>query len=103
FVLPPPPISSLFPYTTLFRSLDVQRHGYMVPIKVERYQMSTVGAAALSVDLPSAPSGPPRVPASLDTPRRASTIRQPRSRRASRSEEHTSELQSLRHLVCRLL
>src|SRR5438045_6676731 len=55
-----PPRSTLFPYTTLFRS----------------------------------PSGRPRRPGSRPTPP---------SPPLSRSEEHTSELQSLRHLVCRLL
>src|SRR5205814_3702424 len=62
-----------FPYTTLFRSLDQRR------------------------------------------PRSGGTLRQPRNGRrlrvapgardadGERSEEHTSELQSLRHLVCRLL
>src|SRR5215472_18779815 len=55
-----PPRSTLFPYTTLFRS--------------------TRSAA------PHPPSVPPG-----------------RWRGAPRSEEHTSELQSLRHLVCRLL
>src|SRR5262245_65747353 len=42
---------------------------------------------------PSAPSSPMRRPACPVSDRRATT----------RSEEHTSELQSLRHLVCRLL
>src|SRR3989442_11729863 len=63
-----PPRSTLFPYTTLFRS---------------------------------APSG--RIPAAR--PDSGVRIWRPRSqsRRAKRSEEHTSELQSRPHLVCRLL
>src|SRR5215831_20000912 len=56
-----PPRSTLFPYTTLFRSPPQGR-----------------------------PADPHRPAA-------------PRGQRRSRSEEHTSELQSLRHLVCRLL
>src|SRR5436309_10113973 len=63
-MLRPPPRSTLFPYTTLFRSV---RH---------------VGAL------------PPR--------RRHARVRHP-VRQLSRSEEHTSELQSRENLVCRLL
>src|SRR5438045_6954330 len=70
-----PPRSTLFPYTTLFRS---------VATSLRR----------------------------SDAPPRGSTTARPRAagsrtngvcRTATRSEEHTSELQSLRHLVCRLL
>src|SRR5258705_7961428 len=65
-----PPRSTLFPYTTLFRS-RLRRNDSLM------FGMSRVTS-----------SGPSLVS-------RASNI--------SRSEEHTSELQSLRHLVCRLL
>src|SRR5258705_849106 len=65
-----PPRSTLFPYTTLFRS----RRGY--------------------------PAGPGE--RSWTAGRRSPGIRSRRRPRV-RSEEHTSELQSLRHLVCRLL
>src|SRR5262245_64270508 len=61
-ITPQPPRSTLFPYTTLFRSTR------------------------------------PPPPASASPSRRSQTCSA-----ASRSEEHTSELQSLRHLVCRLL
>src|SRR5437899_10242787 len=65
-----PPRSTLFPYTTLFRSLA-----------------SIGGHRVLSCPLP--------VSLSCRTfPSTATNLR---------SEEHTSELQSLRHLVCRLL
>src|SRR5436853_3917721 len=69
-----PPRSTLFPYTTLFRS-----HG---PARPRRRQTSL---------------------RNLRCPRR--TPRRPKRhlRFRRRSEEHTSELQSLRHLVCRLL
>src|SRR5258705_739414 len=68
-----PPRSTLFPYTTLFRSsLD-----------------STKG--------PSVNSGVPLDASTLNTG--AALSRPP----DNRSEEHTSELQSLRHLACRLL
>src|SRR4051794_41316487 len=68
-MLRPPPKSSLFPYTTLFRS------GRM------RTPLSSRIASADGVTGPFAPS--------------ADAI--------LRSEEHTSELQSPVHLVCRLL
>src|SRR5258705_3330037 len=67
-----PPRSTLFPYTTLFRSSS----SWESPRR-SRPRLSLVACPA---------------------PRTASL-----TYRASRSEEHTSELQSLRHLVCRLL
>src|SRR5258708_23711092 len=63
-----PPRSTLFPYTTLFRS------GRRSP------RTATIAAPARSELRRSAPTMPP-----------------------PRSEEHTSELQSPDHLVCRLL
>src|SRR5439155_27130238 len=72
-LIPPPPRSTLFPYTTLFRSqrLTDQRH---------------VGLDAFML-LGEKLAGPAK--ARLDL--------------VERSEEHTSELQSRGHLVCRLL
>src|SRR5688572_32770401 len=79
-----PPRSTLFPYTTLFRSLRIPRIA-------GRPEMRVVRADA---------EGP------LVEPRLAHDHRagraQPRHHRA-RSEEHTSELQSQSNLVCRLL
>src|SRR5947208_13421150 len=71
-----PPRSTLFPYTTLFRS--------------------TCDSAACSIGR----NGPTSLPLGLMTPIVPATIRNTRFRR---SEEHTSELQSPDHLVCRLL
>src|SRR5438046_9206102 len=68
-----PPRSTLFPYTTLFRSRRRCR------------------------------SPPSRGPAGGPTPSSASRTRPAPSRPGPRSEEHTSELQSLTNLVCRLL
>src|SRR3712207_7249478 len=73
-----PPRSTLFPYTTLFRSQEVQ--------EVPRGLMP----ASASAELP--------------TPQRLAAIRAQLSLLADyRSEEHTSELQSRQYLVCRLL
>src|SRR6202789_2364759 len=60
-----PPRSTLFPYTTLFRSLSMDLASRGLPVDQCR--------------------------------------RLPRASVQLRSEEHTSELQSLQHLVCRLL
>src|SRR3712207_7630161 len=72
-----PPRSTLFPYTTLFRSAELARR-----------PSRSHGRRA---DLPYRPT---------DERRRAATAR---AAAAQRSEEHTSELQSRQYLVCRLL
>src|SRR2546429_4036136 len=81
-----PPRSTLFPYTTLFRSLDLRRP--RKPLRRCRrlfslliFQYGLANAHALIADV------------------RSWIVR----RRTDRSEEHTSELQSRLHLVCRLL
>src|SRR3712207_7121543 len=78
-----PPRSTLFPYTTLFRSFAVQRCGsvFMCDSPYE----SRAGAEALDFSLEKAKAALAR------------------TRYAGRSEEHTSELQSRQYLVCRLL
>src|SRR2546430_7703694 len=70
-----PPRSTLFPYTTLFRS-DVDR-------ALARQPAIEIAAHAVSAEV---------------LPHLA-----PRPEEAQRSEEHTSELQSQSNLVCRLL
>src|SRR5258705_2923426 len=67
-----PPRSTLFPYTTLFRSEGKDKTGN--PLKVTYLRSELASQSAVVKD-------------EVDP----------------RSEEHTSELQSLRHLVCRLL
>src|SRR5438045_5393911 len=74
------PLSTLFPYTTLFRS------GVMV----------MVGLLSLIIEPSYLQFVRRLVFSSLAPPVQALQI-------STRSEEHTSELQSLRHLVCRLL
>src|SRR5687768_17795183 len=88
-----PPRSTLFPYTTLFRSLAgarvlrVERRRQ----EVRRHPHHLHGHRELELGLGSA-----RRPVLL-----ASLLLAPA--RSERSEEHTSELQSRLHLVCRLL
>src|SRR2546423_10509574 len=82
----PPPRSTLFPYTTLFRSqLGPRRVSALEPV-VLRYGLANAGDRRAGAR--------PRVrPVSA----RSCAVQ------AARSEEHTSELQSLAYLVCRLL
>src|SRR5690349_22974805 len=82
----PPPISTLFPYTTLFRSLDVSKIGAMG---------HSQGSSATSTA-----AGDSRVQDAILF-NGGNNAAKPYL--AVRSEEHTSELQSRRDLVCRLL
>src|SRR2546429_4570713 len=91
-----PPRSTLFPYTTLFRSRDVRGDEHLVaPVADdeggvaaakgdERVRRGAVDASD-GISAPQVAGGPEDRPGQ------------------SRSEEHTSELQSRLHLVCRLL
>src|SRR5438309_7391381 len=84
----PPPRSTLFPYTTLFRSSPHHRHADPADLEsdgVSRPRRLAPGRAA------------DRSQADHDA------SAHPRPARPGRSEEHTSELQSQFHLVCRLL
>src|SRR3712207_8346301 len=91
-----PPSSTLFPDPTLFRSLGRARYAADV-----RAAPSRGLHAAADLTITRAPARPP--PAA--PPRRATPAGMPSApaRRAGRSEEHTSELQSRQYLVCRLL
>src|SRR2546430_7196844 len=77
-----PPRSTLFPYTTLFRSQAVRRRPYSRPLaagqRTRRVAQETPAAHT---------AGSTTTPCPLPV----------------RSEEHTSELQSQSNLVCRLL
>src|SRR3712207_8306713 len=86
-----PPRSTLFPYTTLFRSPRRARRA------ATRGAVSGARAAAALI------AGSPTRPGVRA--RRAPAAWAPAGRRAkrTRSEEHTSELQSRQYLVCRLL
>src|SRR5690554_7467320 len=86
-----PPISTLFPYTTLFRSIAVILSSY-IPQFTSDFPLPTSHFLTVShTASPPPPCSPPCCPPSASTPPGA------------RSEEHTSELQSRPHLVCRLL
>src|SRR3712207_7193473 len=81
-----PPRSTLFPYTTLFRSRGgggAARHSGSTVVATSRGPRSCVSVKVKSVMRHPPPGA--------------------RARRCSRSEEHTSELQSRQYLVCRLL
>src|SRR5205814_9708593 len=98
--LPPPPSSTLFPYTTLFRSHRVA--GAAVHLRQDLVHRD-VEHARKPPELVAL-----RVPGALVHVGRPELHRRSGHRRhegiaVARSEEHTSELQSLRHLVCRLL
>src|SRR5256885_3102225 len=88
-----PPRSTLFPYTTLFRSANGEERalGERSPVhdkRVRRRRIALIALVAASLILLTAYfGGPPSSP--LHT--------------IQRSEEHTSELQSPCNLVCRLL
>src|SRR2546422_2946004 len=82
-----PPRSTLFPYTTLFRSTLANGRwpnpGFSSTSKVTVSAPSTRGVGSEEWDTKKRPPGIPSA--------------------GRRSEEHTSELQSRLHLVCRLL
>src|SRR2546427_8220516 len=85
-----PPRSTLFPYTTLFRSLSNFYFANSVfPARSGREQGLGMG---LATDISGGYS-----PSMFDACRHAMTAS------LARSEEHTSELQSQSNLVCRLL
>src|SRR5687768_17724242 len=85
-----PPRSTLFPYTTLFRS----RAGR--PRRAARCGLDAAHCAR-------APRGPARSRLDRSAPAAEYPFRVKKAYRIFRSEEHTSELQSRLHLVCRLL
>src|SRR5947208_13517654 len=78
-----PPRSTLFPYTTLFRSAASNA-------------LHLISGSATKVAVPRTQNSPP-------PPVASSTAQCMAYRPSRRSEEHTSELQSPDHLVCRLL
>src|SRR2546429_6867410 len=91
-----PPRSTLFPYTTLFRSVTRAR-----TLRID--VLAGAGFARYRLRAPLLPrAGALTWRWRTGTPLRDAALRQ-RTRDDARSEEHTSELQSRLHLVCRLL
>src|SRR5690606_39326542 len=87
-----PPSSTLFPYTTLFRS-QVDQHA-QDPHQLARLLVAAVHQAAEHVDVDH--DEEQRGPGAVHVPDQPAPLH-------VRSEEHTSELQSRENLVCRLL
>src|SRR5438876_6841967 len=87
-----PPRSTLFPYTTLFRSSSLA-------------SASVVAVLCASTGETSKDTQPstPLVRSYIGRNKSAARVMSSRARSKNRSEEHTSELQSPVHLVCRLL
>src|SRR5947209_12924677 len=83
-MLRPPPTSTLFPYTTLFRSAAARSAGAAARLR-------SVGVARSSEEIAEA------------LREVAGAVGPAEKCLRSRSEEHTSELQSRQYLVCRLL
>src|SRR3712207_8105900 len=85
-----PPRSTLFPYTTLFRSIEVNGQTHTleadeVLVQAQQqsgYSFASEGDWAVAID---------------------TTLNEDLTDEGYRSEEHTSELQSRQYLVCRLL
>src|SRR3712207_7525110 len=88
-----PPRSTLYPYTTLFRSNNLLKNEFRnrsrrreTAFSELRPESTASGAPARPVEFASGAADPSR-----------------EAYRSERSEEHTSELQSRQYLVCRLL
>src|SRR3712207_8419074 len=87
-----PPRSTLFPYTTLFRSAVERPHA---PLEVH-VAVSRRDEVPAALGLPEVQVGAEDASAAVEPLLRVLYVE-------VRSEEHTSELQSRQYLVCRLL
>src|SRR2546425_7341413 len=85
-----PPRSTLFPYTTLFRSVNAEHADVRAVTDARKADAVAARTLARLADRPF----------DRDVRQAVAVIDQAG---AARSEEHTSELQSLAYLVCRLL
>src|SRR5258707_9304196 len=88
-----PPRSTLFPYTTLFRSRRFDQ--FRIEYNEERPHRALQGNSPVMLYVPSPRPYPAKLP-QVEYPSHFEV-------RGVRSEEHTSELQSRQYLVCRLL
>src|SRR3712207_8266771 len=82
-----PPRSTLFPYTTLFRSMSLDDRPHLGDGDVAAGELRQRRHAVLGEPARDDPSEPRQIGVAVQR----------------RSEEHTSELQSRQYLVCRLL
>src|SRR3712207_8069000 len=96
-----PPRSTLFPYTTLFRSGDTTRSFSNISTTALCWAALTVGSDDAAAAVARAEAWLTRAAGSLDPAALATAIAARYGK--DRSEEHTSELQSRQYLVCRLL
>src|SRR3712207_8156005 len=89
-----PPRSTLFPYTTLFRSGQLDLRDVLGVLRARRWLLvrGFIGGLAIAT-----------VITWFAVPMYSSSTQLFVSAERSRSEEHTSELQSRQYLVCRLL
>src|SRR5205085_11386460 len=94
-----PPTSTLFPYTTLFRSIEAELALLRQPVVAvsDVNPASSQGTFALAKNGPPKPTGPTVQTTAPVVPDEVAPLAR------DRSEEHTSELQSQSNLVCRLL
>src|SRR5690349_23000027 len=97
-MLRPPPTSPLFPYTTLFRSplyeVGAGLDGRVVAHRLDRTRWNVTDTRSPSIS--TVATQPASRAVSAASSRSSGSV-------PPRSEEHTSELQSRRDLVCRLL
>src|SRR5205823_7402517 len=98
-----PPRSPLFPYTTLFRSLS-RGHAVRLPPAGQRHRPESTppGRGAHDHDVLEHAAVTGLVAERRPRPPARGGPARPRLAGGLRSEEHTSELQSLAYLVCRL-
>src|SRR2546429_6743536 len=85
-----PPRSTLFPYTTLFRSVVYLNDYDVVTLTPGQFKVENLGSSAATVQISQIEFSP-------------EAAERGKFPHYMRSEEHTSELQSRLHLVCRLL
>src|SRR5947208_12663080 len=88
-----PPKSTLFPYTTLFRSQqDFEKFIRVLELMEERKHLNTEGLKEIAI-----------IVQTMNRKKPSRFLESSETICQTRSEEHTSELQSPDHLVCRLL
>src|SRR3712207_8541564 len=91
-----PPRSTLFPYTTLFRSVLFKEHAKFRRGRAPGETARIMREALVETGFPAGRVG--YAEGEIDGVRQVAELMRP-----GRSEEHTSELQSRQYLVCRLL